>query len=119
MKFLITRTSSWNSTDDLKLSKRWKITKENYDHIDCRTCKTFEDFEKKFYKKFTDDGINHEKFSGGIRRTFPNQCEGQFIEINTLEELIELYNECGDIIITQNINNGYITEIEIYDDYRE
>lgn len=42
-----------------------------------------------------------------------------FIEINTLEELIDLYKLEGDLIIQKNwLNNDY-TYLTIYDDYIE
>lgn len=42
-----------------------------------------------------------------------------FIEINTLEELIDLYKLEGDLIIQKNwLNNDYIY-LTIYDDYIE
>lgn len=36
----------------------------------------------------------------------------KYIEINTLEELMELVRKEGEVIVSENI-------IEIYDDYRE
>jgi len=48
----------------------------------------------------------------------------EIVEINTLEELLEMYNKYGDIIITDNFVNDekysdIKLEIEIYDGYRE
>jgi hypothetical protein len=42
-----------------------------------------------------------------------------YIKINTLEELIDFYNQYGDLIISQNWDNEKEMQIEIYDDYRE
>lgn len=122
MKFLITRTSNWNGMDDLKLSKRWNITREKFDRVERFTLKSFEEFDKKFENfegPFLSKGTNHRKVNGCIERTLKNNNEGQFIEINTLEDLVDLQNECGDIIMTLSMWNPNVNEIEIYDDYRE
>lgn len=42
-----------------------------------------------------------------------------FIEINSLEELMEFQKDYGTIIIMNNIYDGEVKEIEIYDEYRE
>lgn len=124
MKFLINRTSNFNNMDDLKLSKKWNITEEKYDMVeqyDCKTFKEFDESELSFICKgtFISKGTNHKKTKNGIERTIPNSIEGQFIEINSLEDLISLQDECGDIIIATCMFNNNIKEIEIYDDYRE
>ena len=41
------------------------------------------------------------------------------VEINTLEDLMELQNEHGDIIIRDSIKFDGYKEIVIYDDYME
>lgn len=56
---------------------------------------------------------------GYIQREFPNDSIGWFIEINSLEELMNFKNRYGDIVITNCWENQNITEIEIYDTYRE
>ena len=42
-----------------------------------------------------------------------------FIKINTLEELIDLYNKEGSLILEEDYFDGNIKEIIIYDDYIE
>ena len=42
-----------------------------------------------------------------------------YIKINTLEELLAFYEEYGDLIISENLDNKEEMQIEIYDDYRE
>ncbi len=42
-----------------------------------------------------------------------------FIKINTLEELIDLYNKEGSLIIDEDYFDENIKEIIIYDDYIE
>lgn len=119
MKFLITRTSVWEEDGDLKLSKKWQLKKEKFDYIQRFTFKTPEAYNKKNTKDWFSEGYNHKKTKDGIQRALKDHSQGWFIEINSLEELMELYNEVGDIIISQSTFNPDITEIEIYDDYRE
>lgn len=119
MKFLIRRTSERYEDGDLHLSKKWEIKKEKYDGIDRRTFKTFDEYEAHCHEKWTDRGMDHKKIRGGIERVFPNNHTGQFLEINSLEDLMSLHDECGDLIISTALFNYNIPEIEIYDDYRE
>ena len=48
-----------------------------------------------------------------------NKYIGWFIDINSLDELLELKEKYGDIIITNNILNQDRLELEIYDTLRE
>lgn len=50
---------------------------------------------------------------------FEEYTDKYFIEINSLEELMEFQKDYGDIVITENMRYGEMKEIEIYDDYRE
>lgn len=99
------------------------VYKKKYDYIDRRTCKTIEEFDSNPHLtrdgKFSSKGINHKQTKDGIERTFPNSCEGWFIEINTLEELLEFEKEHGALIIRRNWGNHYIMQITIYDGYIE
>lgn len=97
--------------------------KKKYDYVDRRIFRTFEEFDSKPHLtrngKFTSEGINHKQTKDGIERTFPDDCEGWFIEINTLEELLEFEKEHGDLIIGRNWRNHHIMQITIYDGYIE
>ena len=42
-----------------------------------------------------------------------------YVKIDTLEELIDFYNQYGDLIIQQDWHNKKEMRIEIYDNYRE
>ena len=44
---------------------------------------------------------------------------GWFIDINTLEELINFKNKYGELVLQNSIYNEDIIVIEIYDTYRE
>ena len=97
--------------------------KKKFDYVDRRICKTIEEFDSNprltGNGKFRSKGINHKQTKNGIERTFPNDCEGWFIEINTLEELLEFEKEHGDLVISRNWQNHYIMQITIYDGYIE
>ena len=119
MKFKITKTTLWND-EEVPCEK---AIKEKYAEIEVRTLHTFEEFDKKFGKsedEWLSKGINHcVNKKGYIQREIPNGCEGWFIEINSLEELMEFNKRYGNIIIQKCWDNPNITEIEIYNGYRE
>lgn len=98
MKFILTRTSLYNSFtnidvngEDTKLqskdvSKKWKVEEEIIDGYNNKS--------KYRYKVDT-------------------------IEIATIEQLLEFQEEVGSIIIEKFWPNENYFELEIYDDYRE
>ena len=119
MKFLISRSSMFINKKPCEEAK-----KEMYDKIEIRALSSFEEFDTKFGDiegKWLSKGIKHRvrEEDGFIERTIPNGVKGYFLEINTLDELINFRNKYGDIIITKNYLNKDIPEIEIYDTYRE
>lgn len=66
------------------------------------------------------EGVNHKTSKGRIQREFPDGAEGHFIEINSIEELLEFQKKVGnELIITSAIDNESIPAIEIYNNYRE
>ena len=117
MEFLLTSTSGWveNKIPNTVIKK--------YTKIEVRTCSTFEEFDKRFSKmegSWLSKGVNHKTSKGQIQREFPNGAEGHFIEINSIEELLEFQKKVGsELIITSSFNNESIPAIEIYNDYRE
>jgi hypothetical protein len=117
MEFLLTSTSGWveNQIPNTVIKK--------YTKIEVRTCSTFEEFDKRFSKmegSWLSKGVNHKTSKGQIQREFPNGSEGHFIEINSIEELLEFQRKVGsELIITSSFNNESIPAIEIYNDYRE
>ena len=54
-----------------------------------------------------------------VRAGSAAQSEVYEIEIDTLEGLLKLIDEVGEVIISRSILEGYTHGIEIYDDYRE
>ena len=92
MKFLIYRTSGYWAFNDLE-----ELNKEL-------------DIDLKKYNVYLEPHIN--KYSNEV-------VKFAFIYIQSFEELMELIKDYGDIVIKQpNCVKG-ITEIEIYETYRE
>ena len=117
MEFLLTNTSGWVE----KQIPNAVIKK--YTKIEVRRCSTFEEYDKRFpwlEGNWLSKGVNHKTSKGRIQREFPNSAEGHFIEINSIEELLEFQKKVGDkLIITSAIDNESIPAIEIYNNYRE
>ena len=117
MEFLLTSTLG----DTEKQIPNTTIKK--YTKREVRTCSTFEEFDKRFSGRegaWLSKGVNHKASKGRIKREFPNGAEGHFIEINSIEELLEFQREVrSDLIITSATDNESIPAIEIYNGYRE
>ena len=117
MEFLLTSTSG-------EVEKRIpNTTIKKYTKREVRTCSTFEEFDKRFSQiegNWLSKGVNHKASKGQIQREFPNSAEGHFIEINSIEELLEFQRKVrSELIITSATNNETIPAIEIYNYYRE
>lgn len=121
MKFKVSRTSIFGDKKPCD-----GVTLEKFDYIERRSCSE-EEFNKVLAKiegLWRSKGINHTTFeneySKGIQRTFPQDEEGWFIELNSLEDLIQFMNKVGKgIVLGKYWGNESIYEIEIYDAYRE
>ncbi len=111
------------STSGRVENKISNTTIKKYTKREVRTCSTFEEFDKRFSRRegtWLSKGVNHKTSKGRIQREFPNGAEGYFIEINSIEELLELQKEVrSELIITSATDNESIPAIEIYNDYRE
>ena len=117
MEFLLTSTSGGVE------NKIPNTTIKKYTKREVRTCSTFEEFDKRFSRiegTWLSKGVNHKAYKGRIQREFPDGAEGHFIEINSIEELLEFQRKVGsELIITSATNNESIPAIEIYNYYRE
>lgn len=117
MEFLLTSTSGWVE----KQIPNAVIKK--YKKVEVRGVSSFEEFDKRFSwmeGNWLSKGVNHKMSKGRIQREFPNGAEGHFIEINSIEELLEFQKKVGnELIITSAIDNESIPAIEIYNNYRE
>nr|DAJ30440.1 MAG TPA: hypothetical protein [Caudoviricetes sp.] len=96
---------------------------KKYTKIEVRFCSTFEEYDERFSRiegSWLSEGVNHKTSKGRIQREFPNGAEGHFIEINSIEELLEFQRKVGsELIIGYAFNNETIPVIEIYNGYRE
>ena len=123
MKFLIRRASNWLDYKGEDIDKKFNPRFEVYDRYDIRTLATPEAYNEKFADNWFDKGIDHTiiKIDGKdhIQRKFKNDMTGLFIDICSLDDLIEFQNVYGQIIIRESSGNNYIKEILIYDDYIE
>ncbi len=81
-----------------------------------RTVATFGEFKKMAGSDFKSEGFNHRKLPDKtIARDFEKEC--YLVDINTLEELMDIKNKYGDIVIWDYKYNYPV--LEIYDTYRE
>ena len=83
---------------------------------------TFKDYDKAQKRPFLSQGENHRiNKDGFIERDFKHENEGWFLEINSLEELINIikFFEEEVIINCNTFKNENIIILEIYDEYRE
>ena len=96
---------------------------KKYKKVEVRCFSSFEEFDKRLSRmegNWLSKGVNHKMSKGRIQREFPNGAEGHFIEINSIEELLEFQREVrSELVITSAIDNESIPAIEIYNDYRE
>ena len=117
MEFLLTSTSGGveNRIPNAVIKK--------YKKVEVRYFSSFEEFDKRlswFDGNWLSKGVNHKTSKGRIQREFPNGAEGHFIEINSIEELLEFQREVrSELIITSANHNESIPAIEIYNAYRE
>lgn len=114
MKFKVSRTSVWHEERPCE-----EAYIDSYIYVDERCV---DDPSKILaYGGNTDwwysEGTNHRVVNGCICRDFVKQ--GYFVDIITLDDLLLFYKKYGEIIITGLNDETNITEIEIYDDYRE
>ena len=119
MEFKISRTSLSNKKKPCDSAYKKEIIK-----IDERGFNDFDEFKEMLHENWKARGFNHKiipannKFNHQhIYREFNDEI--WCIEINSLEELLELQDKYGEIILGTSFENDSIRELEIYDDYRE
>ena len=120
MKFTINRTSLYSDDEIAPIAG---AKREPTLRTDLRTCPDKE-FDAKGLggkKTWRDEGLNHRTVScedAKIARDFPS--EEWVIEVNTLEELLALTKEHGEIIVWPEGHAAKgMASVEIYDTYRE
>ena len=120
MKFIVSKTSAsiWNDENPCD-----EAYKDSYIRVDERVKSRpedipyFQEHPERIKAEWYDGGFNHRVENGHIKRDFVE--EGWFVEIATLLKFIQFSNNNGPIIIRKFYHNASITEIEIYDDFRE
>lgn len=116
MRFIVYRTSGSRVNDPKPCKKAVRCT---YTRVDRRTT---DDPAKipAYLGEPTDwwysDGTNHRVEKGEIIRDFPNQS-AWCIEVETLEELMALYQKEGPLMIEAYLFNRDEPGIQIVDDY--
>lgn len=116
MEFIITRSSDF-------LSKKQPIDgsyQKEITRVDVRSISDPSEFDyPRLREEWYKAGTNHRVINGKIARDLGIE-KVWVVNINTLEELMNFKDECGeDIIITASYIDHTTPEIEIYDSYRE
>lgn len=120
MRFAVTRTSVYGD-DEPPCAEAVKGT---LPYWDCRTCKSFEEFERSQGHNFLERGSEHQVVYGprggaqGIKRRTDDRT-AWFIDIDSLEALMAFRDKYGDLILTGAFGNEEQPCVEIYDEYRE
>lgn len=120
MKYKVSRTSGSCMDEKQPCEEAFQ---EPYTYIEVRAVKSFEEFDKLFAEdegKWMSEGKNHcVNKEGYIQREYHNYDNGWFIEVNSLEDLMNFNEKYGDIILRKCWDNENINEIEIYDSIRD
>ena len=116
MEFIVTRSSDF-------LSKKQPIEgayQKEITRIDVRNISDPSGFKnQRLIDEWYNAGTNHRVINGKIARDMGTE-KVWVVNINTLEELMNFKEKCGeDIIITTSYIDYATPEIEIYDSYRE
>jgi hypothetical protein len=117
IKFIIRKTSMYSKTITLD---GYKLESEYIPYYDVRGFKTFDECKQRCGENFLSRGSEHRELPNGegiIRRLADDLI--QTITINSLEELLKLSAEHGELIVTAKSISSIYPSIEIYDDYRE
>lgn len=110
MEFMVRRTSEHDS----KPCK--EAYQKSYTRIDERTVNDpmkNPHIGAEWYTK----GSNHRVERGHIKRDF--EATGWFIQFDTLDDLMKFGEKYGSLVIEPCWDNPSITQVEIYDYYRE
>lgn len=124
MKFIIERTSVHYDEITEENKPCEEAYKGQYTYVDTRTCDCptkilmyYGDPEKALNDWFG-EGSNHRVENGRIKRDLFTE-DTWFIDINSLDALINFKEKYGDIIIGKRPSCDDCHSIEIYDYYRE
>ena len=105
--YIVTRTSHFGDKQPCDGVRRETVQSYGY-----WTFRSVAEAKKKYPDK------EFEKIRGGVRSDEGNRAVW-VVDLETLSELEQFHASNGDIVITSWYRNHELTEIEIYDGYRE
>lgn len=118
MKATVERTSNWGCEE--KPIDEAVLANKTLHYQDRRNVSSMEEAKTKFwYNEFMSSGTNHREERGYIVRDCERKEDVWEIEIESLDDILCLFDKYGDIIIKSSIYLEYDFSIEIYDTYRE
>ncbi|WP_092113471.1 hypothetical protein [Prevotella sp. KH2C16] len=118
MKVTVERTSNWGCEE--KPIDEAVLVNRTLHYQDRINVSSMEEAKTKFwYDEFISSGTNHREERGCIVRDCEREEDVWEIEIESLDDILRLFDKYGDIIIKSSIYSEYDFSIEIYDTYRE
>lgn len=119
MKFIIKRASIWDEEDSINCKEAKKETLQ-LTRLDYRTVETLKKAKTmKWYNRWFNHGTNHREENGYIVCDVIEYCIVWTIELNSLEDLMNLQSNYGNIIINTTNYLEIPNELKIYDAYIE
>ena len=109
MRFIISRTSQWSDSDTPPCPEAVQADVETYGYY---TFRSVADAKAKYPNR------EFEKTTDGVR-TIGKTERLWVVDIETIDDLLRLYQKYGALVIQPFYRNHKLVEIEIYDDYRE
>lgn len=118
MKVIVERTSNWGCEE--KPIDEAVLVNKTLHYQDRRNVSSMEEAKTEFwYNEFMSSGTNHREENGYIVRDYEVEESVWEVEIDSLNDVINLFKKYGDIIILGSTYSEYDFKIEIYDAYRE
>lgn len=116
MEFMVSRTSMWSDEKPCINAYRKTIPIIDVRSVTCPSKIPLYGGETDWWYS---SGKNHKvNDMGCIEREL--ECEDKwFIELNSLEDLLEFKSQHGNLVIESSLYNYHYDNIEIYDGYRE
>lgn len=108
--------------DDKKPTECIPCFKKKYDYVEIRTCSSFAEFDEKFANEegnWLSKGTNHRiNEKGYVERTFKDGATGWFVDLNSIDELVELTKKLNSSIriVKDYCNNEDVMMIEFSSD---
>lgn len=107
MQFIVSRSSQYGDARPCDEARQARVVGHTY-----WTFKSVAEASKKYPDK------TFEKTPGGVR-TVGKRESAWVVDIDTIDDLMKFTSKHGSVVIQPWSHNHELTEIEIYDDYRE